>query len=193
MLIITSDGFTTENILKQFQQSIEPHFEKAAIITTASNPFHERHPDIDRNIKIMMQFGLEYECIDIECQDPDILMNYDVIIIIGGNPYYLLNIMQEKNCKPLFRELLDKGKVIVGISAGSMVLGTTIDFVNLLTPEMDTGMEDYSGLSLADMVICPHASSFVAAIENSAKNLSKYEHDTNRSITRINDGEALFL
>jgi dipeptidase E len=193
MLILTSDGLSTEDMIKQFQSYVKTHFEEAAIITTASNPFAERHPDIDRHIAIMKQCGLRSVCVDLESQSPDALADYDVIILIGGNPYYLLNVMQKKNCKPLFKALLDQGKVIVGMSAGSMVLGSTIDYVNLLTPEMDVGMDNYAGLALTDMVICPHASSFVATIENAESKLSKYEHDTRRVITKINDGQALFI
>ncbi len=193
MLILTSDGLSTEELQTQFRKHISPAMTTAAIITTAANPFNERHPDIDRHIEIMERYDIRSECVDIETADPNVLTGYDIIIIIGGNPYYLLKIMQIKNCRPLFHELLASGKIIVGMSAGSMVLGSTIEYVNLLTPQMDVGLDDYSGLSLVDMVICPHASTFVASIEDSAKKLADYERSRNISITRINDGNALFI
>jgi dipeptidase E len=193
MLLLTSDGLSNEELINQFRQTIKPQFQKAAIITTASNPFAERHPDIDVHIKIMQQCCIAPDCIDIEHQDPAVLRDYDIIILIGGNPYYLLNIMQQKNCKPLFHELLASGKIILGMSAGSMVLGTTIDFVNLLTPEMDVGLTDYTGLALVEQVICTHASTFVANIANSAQNLAAYESKNKIAITMIDDGQAIFI
>lgn len=193
MLMLTSDGLSTDNLRDKFKEYLTPQMQRAAIITTAANPFAERHPDIDRHIEIMENCGLTPTCIDIESQNPALLLDYDVIIIIGGNPYYLLNVIQQKDCQPLFKELLAKEKIIVGMSAGSMVLGTTIDFVNVLTPEMNVGMEDYSCLSLTDLIICPHASSFVASIAHSEETLAKYEQDHNRKITRIDDGQAIFI
>lgn len=193
MLILTSDGLSTDNLVSKFKECLKPDMQKAAIITTAANPFSERHPDIDLHIEIMQICGLASTCIDIEIQDPALLLDYDVIIIIGGNPYYLLDVMQKKDCQPLFKELLVKEKIIVGMSAGSMVLGETIDFVNILTPEMNVGMDDYSCLCLTDLIICPHASSFVASIPHSEVTLAKYEQDHNKKITRIDDGQAIFL
>ncbi|MDR2869037.1 MAG: hypothetical protein LBV04_01155, partial [Deferribacteraceae bacterium] len=54
-------------------------------------------------------------------------------------------------------------------------------------------MSDYSGLSLVNMVICPHADTFVASIKDSEKKLTDYENANNCKITRINDGEAVFI
>ena len=55
----------------------------------------------------------------------DQLRNADLIYIIGGDPFYLSNVIKESYCEYVLKDLLGLGKSIVGSSAGAMFLGTT--------------------------------------------------------------------
>lgn len=55
--------------------------------------------------------------------------NYDLIEIGGGNPYFLLKMAKEKH----FDEFLENyfnNHLIIGISAGSLLMQKSIDIVN---------------------------------------------------------------
>lgn len=193
MIILSSDGLSSETVLAQFKAHLPDSAQKAALITTASNPFAETDPNIERHVRWMEACGLGAARIDIETQNPALLKGYDVVILMGGNPYYLLKIIQQKECGPLFGELKGAGKVIAGVSAGTMVMGPTIDFVNALTPEMNVGLTDFAGLGLTGKIVCPHASTFVAGIEGGEAKLAAYQKEHQVEILRINDGQALFM
>ena len=67
--------------------------------------YKEKNYHVERLTNELRMLGLSVECFDFDNQLPTELMQYDVVELIGGNPYYLLNSIQ-KNC---FFEVHDAG------------------------------------------------------------------------------------
>lgn len=96
-LLLTSNGFFTEQIRKKFLQLIDKEVSnlKLSIITTAS-PLKENNQYARKAKEDFIQMGFHtIDFIDILYDEPDTLRKYEVIYINGGNPFYLLYHMKE--------------------------------------------------------------------------------------------------
>lgn len=92
----------------------------------------------------------------------------DALIVGGGNKFYLSHWMQKSGLFDLLPQLLERGKVYVGASAGSMMVtaGLNYDLDNLINTgiyyddefneEMPASAGSEKTLGLLDFVIRPH-------------------------------------
>ena len=76
--------------------------------------------------------------------------------MIGGNTFYLLKELREKNLVEKIIQAINNGVIYIGSSAGSIILGKTIETA-LPYDENWVGLEDFSGLNIVDEIIIPHA------------------------------------
>lgn len=84
------------------------------------------------------------------------LSGKDLIWLCGGNQYYLRWILRESGADEIIRELVGAGTAFAGWSAGAVVVGPTLRFMEHLedltvVPEVIT-----EGLGLTDAVVLPH-------------------------------------
>ncbi|WP_199615267.1 Type 1 glutamine amidotransferase-like domain-containing protein [Paenibacillus alkalitolerans] len=181
-ILLTSDGFTTSKIKEEFLNLIDLHpcNMNAAIITTAHR-LKEQAPVSVRAQQALESMGFrEAGFLDIEFDDADILHKYDVICLNGGNPFYLLHHLRLSGADKIIAELSEKGVTLVGISAGTMVLGPDIEIVVHFTPEFNNiGLNDMSALGLNKAIIFPHYGT-----------VNKFPHEKSHE-TRIQEFEAL--
>lgn len=158
-LLMTSNGFYTDEIKEQFMQLISgnPAALHVAIITTASplkenNGFARKARDDFRG----MGFA-DIDFLDVEFENPSILAGKDVIYINGGNPFTLLHHLKRSGADQVLRGLMAEDVVVVGASAGAVVLGPHIKVVKYFTPHMDTFHSvDLTALHLTSRLIFPH-------------------------------------
>ena len=119
----------------------------------------------------------------------DLYKNWDaayeskVIFIAGGNTYKLLDIV----IKSGFSEFLlnnHKEKIIVGNSAGAVILGQNIKSSN---SDNIVGLRDTNGLGLVEFSICPHYS------EDKSKKLIDLSRDLNQKVVGIPEHSAIII
>lgn len=86
--------------------------------------------------------------------------------------------------------------VLIGISAGSMVLCDTMEFACQIEPG---GIEevgenvDCSGFGIVPLNIMPHYLAYLTAYEQTKEILESYEEETGRKICTINDGDGIII
>ena len=78
----------------------------------ASVGYKEKDWNVPRHTGAMIKLGLKVELFDIDEQNPLLLEQYDVIFVMGGNPFYLLSQMRAVGCKELFAEYI-KSKIVI--------------------------------------------------------------------------------
>lgn len=158
-LLLTSNGFFTEEIKTTFLKLAggETAGKKAAIVTTAS-PLKANNPFARKAKTDLMEMGVaDVEFIDVEFEDPEVLACKDIIYISGGNPFSLLHHAKRSGMDRVLTEMKAKDVVVVGASAGSVVLGPHIKVVHYFTPHMDAhGTKDFTALNLTSKLIFPH-------------------------------------
>ncbi|MBP9670207.1 Type 1 glutamine amidotransferase-like domain-containing protein [Candidatus Woesebacteria bacterium] len=140
----------------------KPNNLKVAFIPTAADPYGDipmPWMDADRNKLVGMGFAVSNY--DLKGKSIDVLRSeladFHVIFVAGGNVYYLLDIVKKTGFDIVIKELLSKGVVYIGASAGSVIMCPTIDHTRIIEhPEAVSEMIDFSGLSLVDSLIGPH-------------------------------------
>jgi dipeptidase E len=142
-ILLTSAGMNIkEEILKILPRPANQT--KIAHIMTASNP-EEDVSYVKKEVRIMKELGFDVENIDIEGKDEnklrDLLSNKDVIYVQGGNAFYLLKCTRESGFDKVVKDLIKRGVVYIGVSAGSY----------LACPTIETAREDKNIIGLTDL------------------------------------------
>ena len=77
--------------------------------------------------------------------------------MMGGNTFYLMKELREKHLDDRLRQAIEKGVIYIGSSAGSIILGETIE-TSLPYDENWVKLDNFEGLKMVDGIIIPHAS-----------------------------------
>lgn len=191
MIILTSNGLSSEKLLTEMQKHICSG--KAALVVTADNEYKGKNYHVERLTNELISLGLQVECFDFDTQTPDDLALYDMIEIIGGNPYYLLNSILENGFPDVLKDF-SINKCIVGCSAGAIVLTPTLKLIDIFTPEMNiVNLDNLSACNLTDVQIFPHYNKFIKRFDCLEEKISNYEKANNCKVARLNDGEGIFV
>lgn len=160
-LFLTSTGLPLET--RQYFLNLigkPPQKLKVAFIPTAADPEEDKW-FVDSAKKELAEIGFTFQEIDLK-EDPKIikekLEDCDIIYINGGNTFYLLDLVRKSGLDKYISQLLDQGKIYVGVSAGSALAGPDIEIAGW-SPDWDkniVNLKDTTGLNLVPFAICPH-------------------------------------
>ena len=159
MLLLTSSGMlgTREEILSVLPKPADKV--RVAHIITASK-VEENTSYVDKDRELMKEAGFNVEDIDIEGKNKKQLMKLleimDIIYVQGGNTFYLLKQMRKSGFDKIIKKLLRKGIVYIGVSAGSIVAGQTIETASWKTDKDKFGLLNLKGLNLVKSNIFAH-------------------------------------
>ena len=158
-LLLTSAGMEIKeeilNVLPKPANQI-----KLAHIITASKAQKDTSY-VDKDVESMRGLGLSVANVDLEGKKEkdlrDILQPFDVIYVQGGNTFYLLKWVKESGFDAVIEELIGRGKIYIGVSAGSIIAGPDIEIAGWkgFDPN-EIGLKDFSGLGCVPFCIFPH-------------------------------------
>ncbi|KOR84362.1 Type 1 glutamine amidotransferase-like domain-containing protein [Peribacillus frigoritolerans] len=199
-ILLTSNGFFTDLIKQQFLQLIDGDLSniKATIITTASHKKQNNRFAMKAK-EDLLGFGFKrVDFNDIEFDKPELLEKYNVIYINGGNPFYLLYHMKKSGADLILKDIAKQNTVIVGVSAGAIILGPNIEVVNYFTPQINTvDMQDLTALGLTNKAIFPHYDREDLFQNNSGRSiedrLKVFENINKCSVVRLKDDESVLI
>ena len=193
MLILTSNGLSSNKLLENTRNRIS-NCSKAVIVTTASVGYKENDRHIPRLISELESLNLSVDFFDFDIDNPYELLKYDIVEINGGNPFYLLKSINVSQCKDILNEIADK-RVLIGISAGSIVLQKNIDLIAQYSPEMNDEvlLSDFKGLGITHLQILPHYSRFISRFASFEERAKQFEVENNCHVIRIDDGQGIFI
>ena len=110
------------------------------------------------------------------------LSKADCIYIAGGNTFKLLHDLRKGVGLSLFTDLIRSTKIIIGVSAGAIILTPTILIANEIEPDSnDYNLTNFNALSLINHELLPHYSDRL----NDAVN--DYEKKYFTSVIRLSD------
>lgn len=158
-LLLTSAG---TNVKKEIIRIIPKSASelKIAYITTASKPeLDKNYSYIDR--KELINLGFQIEDLDIEGKNEEeltkLLINKDIIYVQGGNTFYLLKAVKESGFDKVIKEMIDKGKIYIGVSAGSYIACPTIEHAYWKHADKNiVGLKDLTALNLVPFFLTAH-------------------------------------
>ncbi|WHY99358.1 Type 1 glutamine amidotransferase-like domain-containing protein [Peribacillus simplex] len=199
-ILLTSNGFFTDLIKQQFLQLIDGDLSnlKATIITTASHKKQNNRFAMKAKEDLLGYGFKKVDFNDIEFYKPELLEKYNVIYINGGNPFNLLYHMKKSGADLIIKDIAKQNTVIVGVSAGAIILGPNIEVVNYFTPQINTvDMQDLTALGLTNKAIFPHYDREDLFPNNSGMSiedrLKVFENINKCSVVRLKDDESVLI
>lgn len=84
------------------------------------------------------------------------IMGSDIIWFAGGMPGYLMYWVRRCHLDEHLKEILDNGTVYVGSSAGSMIVGKSLEVSSWDFVDEERGSENIKPIGLVDFDIFPH-------------------------------------
>ena len=196
-LLLTAYGLCTNEIKEAFYKLLPQDFStfKIAIVTTSQPTLKEKHHQMISVKNTFHDMGFKsVDFIDIEFEDPKRLQNYDIIFLNGGYPFYLLHHLKKTGADVILKKLIDDGKIIVGLSCGSYILGKDNILCNYLYPEDNVFQTtDMSTLNAVDLRIWPHFKEHCSIHPNLAGRLLEFESKYKCEVTRLNNNQAILV
>lgn len=133
---------------------------KVTFIPTASKP-EEITFYVDNDKKAFQRLGLIVDELDISVssrQDiEDKLNRNDYIFISGGNTFYLLQELRNTGTDKLIVEQINKGKLYIGTSAGSIIVSPDIGYSAKMDDKAKApDLTVYTALGVIDFYPVPH-------------------------------------
>jgi dipeptidase E len=141
------------------------------------------------------QFGITdmvYFDLDQEYDEQKIteLLGCQAIHLSGGDTYQFLHSIKKRNFASTLQNYFKQGGTLVGVSAGSIVMTSSIDITNLYQDDNTTGLTDFSSLGLVDFEFFAHLNDR----EQWVKTLQDYSTRNNgRVIYACNDGDGIIV
>lgn len=192
MLLLCSNGLSSENIMAHIS-SQTTNCKTAALVVTADNEYKENNYHVSRCVAELQSLNLEVDIFDLDKQSAQLLLNYDVVEFIGGNPYYLLHSIRENNAIEILKDIATN-KILIGWSAAAFVFSPTLELINRYSPEMNfLGIKNINGLALTNVQVLPHYSKYLTRFDRFEETCCIYEKEYNVNVIRINDGEGIFI
>ena len=197
-IVLTSSGFNdinnfvSEEIKSLFRQIA---FNKKVMILANAAPKGTGNYIARDNVRdnFMGVGANKVDIIDIDDNNMDTMLDYDVIYGLGGDPTYLIELNRNPRFKETLIKFLENG-IYIGESAGSMILCDDLKWAYIVKrgtkPKYDVELETYKGLGLTEYKIFPHWNK----VEQSVKQKTlDYENETGIKFTKLNDGEFITI
>ncbi len=185
-LLLTSNGFVNPKIGQEFLVMVgkNPVGIKILFVTTASRLEEEKFY-VRESEKELIDLGIPKENISwVESLENVEVGNYDTVYVCGGNTFYLMHEMRRTGFSKKIIEFVSSGKVYVGVSAGSVVMGPTILHVRNFDKN-DIGLKDMAGFNMTDKIILPHYKN------EEEEKVKEFEKENNSGVLRLSDEQAL--
>lgn len=153
----------------------------------------------NQKVEWYKQFGITdllYFDIDQEYNEENIpeLLSCDAIFLSGGNTYYFLNSLKNRNFLSVLNSFVEKGGILIGVSAGSILMSKTIAVTSIdddIGGDQNTvGIKDFSALGLNDFEFFPHFD--INNIEIAGR-LKKYSKTSKSVIYACKDGDGIIV
>lgn len=140
--------------------SVEPAKSKLVFIPTAADPYDDKW-FVEADRQILKELGFSPIELDLKRQTQEklkaVLQGVDIIHVAGGNSFYLLQEMKESGFDKIVKDLVEKGVVYSGASAGAIVAGPDIESTKFLDdPSEAPRLKSSKGLNLVDFIVLPH-------------------------------------
>ncbi|MBR6136805.1 MAG: Type 1 glutamine amidotransferase-like domain-containing protein [Bacilli bacterium] len=185
MVILTSCGIINDEQRNKFYKIIseeELASKKVLYVTTAvdGEESDDKHW-MNLEYLTILALGIKEENItEYKIGEEIDYREFDIMYMMGGNTFYLLDMIRKHNFDKVIEDFA-KEKIYIGSSAGSIILGNSIEVASSFDLN-NVNMEDFTGLKLINGLIIPHAGRKEEFITNLRNN-------TNEELIIIYDGD----
>lgn len=188
-IFLTSTGLSSELVTERFKGLFSDNKNHAvAIVTTAAEEKeNNRYSQLAKKQFSEMGF-LSIDFIDLETEPDKDFSKYDIVYVCGGNTFKLLKFAREANFNASIESLLKRNGIYIGVSAGSIIVGPSIEIAGEVAPDKnEVGLEDLTGFGITNLIVLPHYS---PEIEEETR---AFEAKHRVTVERLSNSQALLI
>ena len=195
MLFLTSNGLTSTSLQEEFKNAIAGKGTRCAIIPTAMEKEKDKDSWLEETKNKLAIYGLECEFFWLGQDENEKLADYDVIYICGGNVFYLLQVIKQCCAEDILRRVAQE-KVVVGVSAGSLIMQRDLELIRDLIPRMNkrVKLKDLTALNITNNIEhLPHKTRYIGIIDAFEKRVKTYERKVSHKVICLEDGQGIII
>lgn len=142
----------------------------------------------DLGINNVNYFDLDEEYDELKAKK---MFNFDAIHLSGGNTFYFLNLLNKRGFIELLKNYVRNGGILIGISAGSILMTKKIDTAAIGKGADDNsiGIMDNTALGIVDFEFAPHWTGSYKQV----KLLKKYAKANKTTVYACKDGSGIVV
>ncbi len=172
----------------------KPQGLKAVYIATASEPY-ETAPWVDLDKDKLIEMGFQVSRYEIKGKNEEQiyseLKDIDVVLVCGGNTFYLLQESRKSGFDKAITRLVNEGKIYLGSSAGSLLVGPSLEPIRDIDKlEKAPELKSLEALNIVDFIVLPHFDSAKYRVRNE-KALADYKDKF--KMLAINENQAVIV
>lgn len=157
LFLASSGDYVLDDIVKHLPKKPEEY--QLAFINTAAEVIEGGHWWVRKEKEKLLSAGFqidEFTITGLSREELDSKMaGKNGIYICGGNTYYLLDQVIKTDFDQFLRRWIEEGKLYIGSSAGSMIIGVEIDLIPSDEAAKAPDLKS-KGLGIVDLSILPH-------------------------------------
>ena len=191
-LFLTSAGFLNKEVADVFLNELYREPSQSRVLMVAGGRTEEENHYIEESKKELVDLG--FKNIFIFNLDRSITMdevkNCDIIYVCGGNTYYLLKKFRETSLDKIVIELVNQGKIYVGVSAGSIMAGPDIEIAEWGKDgdKNDVNLKDLTGFNFTNIAVFPHFEK-----EKHKQEVEEFRKKVDYPVIELTDNQAVFV
>jgi len=163
-LVLYSGGFGRDNQALAMEVANLLRKKRSPTITFVPTCSEDAEPDFRDCQRQLAGIGIKnFQCIPVDQPltktEEETLFSSDGIFLGGGNTFYLLHSLKERRLLNKFRAFVKRGGVLIGLSAGSIVLTPnvmTAQVPSFEADDNDIGLINLKALDLVPFEFSPH-------------------------------------
>jgi dipeptidase E len=183
----------TDNLNSELRETLGAEIKKRGnkVAYISSEPQEAPRPyylsTIDDYEKISEGVEVDYFDLSLDFSDESLeeMLHYGTIYLSGGNTYIFMNDARKRRLYKLLRMHLNNGGLLVGASAGALMMTPTIDLADGFDENI-FGLTDVKGFAFVPFEFHPH----YEVIHN--EYLSSYIEGKDITIYTCKDGDGIF-
>lgn len=186
-LLLTSDGWTSRKIRSKFLKLLDKPVSECKVLVMCSKKFKRKY------LKLLLSPGLLKKnvlFVNISKRvNPNKFEDIDVFYSCGGNTFDILERVKKTGFDKYIKNFVKRGKVYVGLSAGSILVHKTIEIAGwgLEGDRNEIGLSNLRGLGLFDVAVFPHYHNKLK------KEIKEFRKRASYKIQELRDGEAILV
>ena len=195
MIFLTSNGLISEKLKAEFISDIEGKGKKCAVIPTAMEKDKDHQRWLEDTKTNLEQYSLDCDYFYFGQDENEKLYDYDVIYICGGNVFYLMQMIKQCCAEDILRKVANE-KIVVGVSAGSLIMQKDLELIRDLIPRMNkrVKLKDLTALDITNNIEhLPHKTRYIGIIDAFEKRVKTYERKVGHKVVCLEDGQGIII
>lgn len=153
---MTSIGLSCDKVF-EFLKSFSENLPKVVSIIVTASEDKKDNKYIKLAVSQFNEIGIKnIHLIDLE-QGETLPLNTDIIYVSGGNTFHLMYYVRQSNFIKSIKDVLAKKGLYIGVSAGSIIIGNSIESAFVAGDDNLIMLDDLTGLNLVDFSVFPHS------------------------------------